>query len=94
MATASPDDQFEAVERALVELREAGAPRLAELKVELLGRKLRIKASAGWIHYKVDAEGLVVNAMCPVHPIPGFADQAACTDWSPVIADPPTSVPA
>ncbi len=39
MATVSPDDQFEAVERTLVELREAGAPRLAELKVELLGRK-------------------------------------------------------
>ncbi len=39
MATVSPSDQFEAVERTIVELREADGSRLAELKVELLGRK-------------------------------------------------------
>lgn len=39
MPDASPNDQLEAVERTIVELREADAQRLAELKVELLGRK-------------------------------------------------------
>ncbi len=39
MSTVSPNDQLEAVDRTIVELREAGATRLAELKVELLGRK-------------------------------------------------------
>ena len=39
MSTVSPSDQFGAVERTIVELREADASRLAELKVELLGRK-------------------------------------------------------
>ena len=39
MSEASPNDQLEAVARTIAELREADADRLAELKVELLGRK-------------------------------------------------------
>jgi hypothetical protein len=32
--------------------------------VEFLKRQLRIKPSLGWINYEVEAEGLVVDAMC------------------------------
>jgi hypothetical protein len=32
--------------------------------VEVLERQLRIKPSAGWINYKVEADGLVVDAAC------------------------------
>ena len=39
MSKVSPNDQLEAVERTVVELPEADASRLAELKVDLLGRK-------------------------------------------------------
>jgi phenylalanyl-tRNA synthetase alpha chain len=39
MSEASPNDQLEAVARTITELREADAERLAELKVEVLGRK-------------------------------------------------------
>ena len=39
MSEASPNDQLEAVARTITELREADADRLAQLKVELLGRK-------------------------------------------------------
>ncbi|MCZ6918264.1 MAG: phenylalanine--tRNA ligase subunit alpha [Gemmatimonadetes bacterium] len=39
MPDVSPNDQLEAVARSLIELREADRTRLAELKVELLGRK-------------------------------------------------------
>ncbi len=39
MSKVSPNDQLEAVERTIVELPEADASRLAELKVDLLGRK-------------------------------------------------------
>jgi hypothetical protein len=36
-------------------------------------RQLRIKPYVGWINYKVDAEGLVVDAACDPF--------SACTDW-------------
>ena len=39
MSEASSNDQLEAVERTIAELREADAARLAQFKVELLGRK-------------------------------------------------------
>ena len=39
MSDVSPNDQLEAIARATVELREADTDRLAQLKVELLGRK-------------------------------------------------------
>jgi phenylalanyl-tRNA synthetase alpha chain len=39
MSEASPNDQLEAVARTITELHEADADRLAQLKVELLGRK-------------------------------------------------------
>ena len=39
MPKPSPHDQLEAVARAIVEIREASSARLAELKVDLLGRK-------------------------------------------------------
>jgi hypothetical protein len=55
-------------------------------------RQLRIKPSVGWINYKVEAEGLVVDAACnppdqctdvegfiPGFPIPGFLRETILT---------------
>ena len=51
--------------------------------IEVLERQLRIKPSIGWINYKVEVDGLVVNAACAdVIRIPGLANQfkGGCTD--------------
>ncbi len=46
--------------------------------VEYRERQLRIKPLFGWINYKVDAEGVVVDALCPFPPA-----RPACTDYNP-----------
>jgi hypothetical protein len=51
--------------------------------VQFLDRQLRIKPSIGWINYKVEADGLVVNAACAdVVRIPGPVNESmgGCTD--------------
>jgi hypothetical protein len=51
--------------------------------IQFLDRQLRIKPSIGWINYKVEVDGLVVNAACAdVIRIPGLANQfmGGCTD--------------
>jgi hypothetical protein len=51
--------------------------------VEFMDRQLRIKPSIGWINYKVEVDGLVVNAACAARvQIPGLPNQfmGGCTD--------------
>jgi hypothetical protein len=51
--------------------------------VQILDRQLRIKPSIGWINYKVEVDGLVVNAACAdVVPLPGQPNEfrGGCTD--------------
>jgi len=45
-------------------------------------RQLRIKPSIGWINYKVNARGLVVDVVCDPDPDIG------CANWTPVVGDP------
>jgi hypothetical protein len=47
-------------------------------------RQLRIKPSIGWINYKVEAEGLVVDAACGTFPAPPPQNTVnRCTDVGP-----------
>jgi len=51
--------------------------------VQFRDRQLRIKPSLGWINYKVDVDGLVVDAACAARvQIPGLPNQfmGGCTD--------------
>jgi hypothetical protein len=51
--------------------------------LQVLDRQLRIKPSIGWINYKVEVDGLVVDAACAERvPIPGLPNQfmGGCTD--------------
>lgn len=47
-------------------------------------RQLRIKPSFGWIHYKIDGTGVVVNAKCALDPsTPNISDTACVPRNSP-----------
>ncbi len=51
--------------------------------LQVFERQLRIKPSIGWINYKVEVDGLVVNAACAdVFPLPGLPNEfrGGCTD--------------
>ena len=47
---------------------------------EVRGREVRIKPSAGWIHYKVEATGTLVDATCRPAPVFGQPDASRCTN--------------
>ena len=51
-------------------------------------RQLRIKPSVGWIHYKVETNGLVVDAACDTFDTP-MGPENRCTDVTLVPGDPP-----
>jgi hypothetical protein len=47
---------------------------------ELRGREVRIKPSAGWIHYKVGVKGTMVDATCRAVPVFMQPDASRCTN--------------